>query len=442
MTKPLKKHRKNVWESFQWPFIAGLASGALILGYLGFFRYYAALGEPRSPLDLLYLSLQLFTLESGSVAGNIFWELEIARFLAPAVAAFAALKALAVIFRNQLQLIKVKFFQDHVVICGLGKRGMIIAQKFRELRYRVVIIELDEGNDLIDQCRDFGAVVFTGDATEGALLRKANVHRAKHLIAVTGDDGANTEIAIHAFAIVKNNKGHLLTCIIHIFDPQLSQLLCQQELNLNEVDSFQLKFFNVYEKGAQVWLDRFFPLIKDELATSAEPHLLIIGAGQLGESLIHQAALRWEKFRGTSPAKLKVDIIDRYAEVKMNRLYSQYSDFKNKCEITPLTTDITSPDFQHGQFLFDERNNCRYKKIFVCLDNDSLGLSTAMSIHQKLQNHEAEVVVRMARDAGLATLLQDKNQRKEQEAGIFAFSLLERTCSPELLLSPSARAVP
>ena len=295
MLKSSQKHGKNGWERFQWLFIAGLAAGALVLGYLGFYRYYAFTGESRTPLDLLYLTLQLFTLESGSISGKIFLELEVARFLAPAVAAFAAFKALAIIFREQLQLIKVKFFRDHVVICGLGKRGMLTAQKFREQGNRVVIVELDEGNDLIGQCRDFGAVVFTGDATERALLRKAHVHKAKYLIAVSGDDGVNAEVSIHAFELVKSNKNRLLTGIIHIFDPQLSQLLSKQELNLREGDSFQLKFFNVYEKGAQAWLDKFFPLTQDDTQKSVESRLLVVGAGQLGQSLINQAALRWKK---------------------------------------------------------------------------------------------------------------------------------------------------
>ena len=442
MSKSSRKHGKNGWESFQWLFIASLAAGTLILGYLGFFRYYAFTGEHRSPLDLLYLTLQLFTLESGSVPGKIFWELEAARFLAPSVAAFAALKALAVIFQKQLQLIKVKFFRDHVVICGLGKRGMLTAQKFRELGNRVVIVELDEGNDLIDQCRDFGMVVFTGDATERGLLRKAHVHKAKYLIAVSGDDGVNAEVAIHAYDLVKNQKNRLLTCIIHIFDPQLSQLLSEQEINLREGDSFQLKFFNVYEKGAQAWLDKFFPLTQDKAQKPAESRLLIVGAGQLGESLIGQAARRWKKIQRNNNTKLGVDIIDRYAEARKERLYSKDPDFKKICDITPFTMDVTSPDFHHGRFLFDDRKNCRYKKIFVCLDNDSLGLSVAMSISQKLKDHDVTIVVRMARDAGLATLLQEKTPKRERFDGIFAFSLLERTCTPEILLSSPARAVP
>lgn len=429
-----KKLWRKKWESVQWPLIGILAAGALILGYIGFSNYDASLGESSSILDLLYLTLQLFTLESGALSGIIPWELEIARLLAPAIAAFAAFKALTIIFREQLQLIKAKFYRDHVVICGLGRKGMLLVQRFREQGKKVVVIELDEGNDLIDQCRDYGAVVFTGDATQREMLRIVRVHKAKYLISVAGDDGVNAEVAIHAYDLVKNKKKHQLTCIIHIFDPQLSQLLREQEKEVSELDSFRIEYFNVYEKGAEAWIDEYFPFTPDDAQAHEETRLLVVGAGQLGESLVAQAAQKWKRSQGSNSLKLYIDIIDRYAEAKKARLYSRYSDLTNYWEINPLAMDVKSLDFQRGQFLFENGKNCKYNKIFVCLDNDSLGLSVAMSLYQKLKEQKVAIVVRMVRNAGLAILLRGKEKEEEQVAGIFAFGLLDRTCTPELIL--------
>ena len=50
--------------------------------YFGFHGYYQSRGEPGTFWDLVYLSLQLFTLESGSVTGELSWPLQVARLLA------------------------------------------------------------------------------------------------------------------------------------------------------------------------------------------------------------------------------------------------------------------------------------------------------------------------------------------------------------------------
>ena len=424
MQKPVIRWWRKRWEGIQWPAIAVLAAGALILGYTGFLRYNAFLGESRTPLDLLYLTLQLFTLESGALSGIIPWELEIARFLAPVIAAFAALKALAIIFREQLQWIKVKFLRNHVVICGLGRKGMLLARRFRELGEKVLVIELDEGNDSIDQCRDTGAVVFAGDASDPDMLKKIRVHKAKYLVSVCGDDGINAVIAIHSRALAKSKKGSVLTSIVHVFDAQLCHLLREQEIETGVGDEFRLEFFNVYERGARAWLKKHPP----------RSRLLVVGVGQLGECLIVQSALEWKNIHGKNGEKLSIDILDKKAQSKKRILFSRYPSLKNYCDMNDLQWDLESAEFQGGEFLFDALNRCRYSCIFICLDNDSLGLSTAMSLYQKTKKFSVPIVVRMAHDEGLASLLAGEERGDSRFSEIFAFGLLNRTCTPELLL--------
>ena len=64
--------------SLSWPSApASWMVAAALLGYVGFAWYFSGLGEPRSPWDILYLTLQLFTLESGAVPGTKNWALEL-----------------------------------------------------------------------------------------------------------------------------------------------------------------------------------------------------------------------------------------------------------------------------------------------------------------------------------------------------------------------------
>ena len=56
----------SFWRKYwQWLVIAGLFTGSLLFGYIGFIKYYAGRGETRSCIDILKLSHKQFFLESG-----------------------------------------------------------------------------------------------------------------------------------------------------------------------------------------------------------------------------------------------------------------------------------------------------------------------------------------------------------------------------------------
>lgn len=159
----MRKFIRRWWQDHQWKIIGGTTLLGMVLGYIGFSKYFIAIGEIRSPWDIFYVTIQLLVLESGSVLGPVPWELELARFLLPAITTYTMVKAFIVIFREQLQLLRLRFIKNHVVICGLGRKGMLIVQRFREHGYRVVVIELDAGTDKLVQCRDQGAIILIED---------------------------------------------------------------------------------------------------------------------------------------------------------------------------------------------------------------------------------------------------------------------------------------
>jgi hypothetical protein len=113
----------NGWADYQWALLGVLWLAGLGLGYTGFARHAAALGKEASPLDLIYLTLQLISMESGSVSQPVPWELEVARLLLPIVAAYTAIKALTSVFRQQIDRLRLNFYRNHVVICGLSRKG-------------------------------------------------------------------------------------------------------------------------------------------------------------------------------------------------------------------------------------------------------------------------------------------------------------------------------
>src|SRR5436305_3777312 len=155
---------------------------------------------------------------------------------------------------DQLQLLRIRRIRDHVVICGLGDKGLLLTKAFRARGDAVLVIEQEETNDLAESCKDLGAVVLIGSATEQEMLAKARVGHAKYLIAVCGDDGANAEVAAHARELAlaqgggSTRRGRGLTCVTHIVDPDLWYLLRRWEIATTS--SFRMQFFNVFDIGA------------------------------------------------------------------------------------------------------------------------------------------------------------------------------------------------
>ncbi len=421
------------WQDYHWPIIGLIALFTLILGYIGFKEYCAAQGESRTPLDIFYLVLQLFILESGDITGPTAWAIEVARLLAPLVAAYAALTALTLIFREQLQLLRVQFIHDHVVICGLGRKGMLLTHSFCACGYSVVVIELDERNDMLDQCRDEGAIVLIGNGTDRELLRKARVHKAKYLFSVCGDDGINAEIAVHARDLTRDRKRGVLTCIVHIFDPQLCLLLKEREIEAGKIDRFRLEFCNVFDSGARAWLTDYPAFGDTDKAKGRLPHLVVLGIGKMGESLILHAAKKWKFLHPTTNKKPRITIIDKVAKLKTELLCIRYPQLKKVCDIVPLQMDVKSSAFQRAEFLFDRNKRCNVTNIFVCFDDDSFALSAALTLHQHIRKFKIPIVVRMIHDAGLASLLRGEDMSDESFAQLHAFGLLDRTCKLDLI---------
>ena len=427
-------------SGYGWLLIVSMWIVTFVLGYVGFSNYHSSIGEPRPVWDNMYLSLQLFVLQSGGVPGSVGTELQVARFLAPAIAIYTALLALTLVLHEQIILFRSKFFKDHIVICGLGRKGMLLANRFREQGERVVVVEQDDNNEFIGECKQHGSIALIGNAADPYMLRRAQVQRANHLISVCGDDGVNAEVVVNARMLVANRTGRALSCLIHIVDLQLCDLLRERGVKMGRAGTFRLEFFNVYESGARVLLDQYQPFDRRATEAGHAPHIVVVGIGRMGESMAVNAARRWWDAGNKDGKRLRITLVDREAEDKAQSLLMRYPQLGQTCELITLQIDIKSPGFEQADFLFDKGGNCDVNIIYVCLDDDSFALSSALALHRKVRAHNVPIVVRMQNDAGLATLLREEDGI-DSYSDIHAFALLNRTCTPQLLFGGTSETL-
>lgn len=423
-----QSQRLRRWRDYQWSVLAVLWIVTAYLGWVGWVRHCAAVGEQRTRWDIVYLTLQLFALESGSVSGPKSWELELARLLAPGLAMYTAFCALASLFREQLRLFRSRFWKDHVVICGLGDKGLLLATRFHERGARVVILERNPDNEYLHPCREQGALVLVGDAAAPEMLSQARVQKAGTLIAVCGDDGANAEVAVAGAGLVQHRKRGMLTCFVHIVDPQLCSLLRQRELAMGVTNCFRVQFFNVYESGARV-LAKNHPPFEDQ-NQSGPPHLVVVGVGYMGQSLVTHLAKSWWPRYQVSGKALRLTLIDRFARRKIEVLRLRYPQLEKCCELDIQDIEISGPEFERADFLHDPQGDSSVTGVYVCLGTDSTSLTAGLRLREQIRDRRVPIVVRTSSTSGLAALL-GKHDGTTGVANLHAFPLLEETCDPE-----------
>jgi len=84
----------------------------------------------------------------------------------------------------------------HVLLCGYGRMGRVIAREIAKNRGPFVVIEQD--NEALAQAEEDGHLAFLGDAASDETLNQCGIERARALISVTSSDADNVFVTLSA----------------------------------------------------------------------------------------------------------------------------------------------------------------------------------------------------------------------------------------------------
>ena len=155
----------------------------------------------------------------------------------------------------------------------------------------------------------------------------------------------------------------------------------------------------------------------------------------MGENLVLHIARDWWGRQSHPSGRLHVTIIDRHAVKKTESLTIRYPQLSKSCELIPLQMEVQSPEFERADFLFDEKNRPAPTAIYICVDDDSLGLHAGLTLARRIPDSDIQTVIRMAEESGLAKLLEFRKNHHDTYRNLFAFGYLDHTCTPDLLKS-------
>ena len=189
--------------------LSGALGGVLLAGTVGF-----VLLEGRTAFEGFYFTLTTLTtigygeLWSLSLAGRVFNTVLI---IIGVVVLFAFIGTLtqalieeeldAGVQRRRMER-KLGKLQDHYIVCGVGRVGRSVISELERRQAPHAIIE--SVPERVKWALERNALVVVGDATKEAVLRQAQIERARGLVAAVAGDAQNIYITLNARALNPN----------------------------------------------------------------------------------------------------------------------------------------------------------------------------------------------------------------------------------------------
>lgn len=339
----------------------------MILAVIGIGLYYVP-REASHPgfLESFYITMRLFIFERDLPSFPSSWPLVMIHFLAPLVTLSAMGTLITLLFRLSPR-IRTRFMRDHVIICGAGRVGRLIAEHLHRSGVSLAAVDYERDASITDWASACGIPVLKGDFRSPDVMRKAGALRARTVIFSSGDDLANTEASLAAYALLKSSRPPYRIIWTHISDDALAETLRE---SIRTTGTTGIRFFDTYHMAAERLLELYSPLGRS---------IKIVGLGKFGTDLLELMIREKKLGRGTS-----ITVIDtRDVSAALARVAGR------------LPTGITV------SFLRMDIRDLRGKKekessmFFLCTDDDIGNLSLALHLSSKGASTGSKIFVRM-----------------------------------------------
>jgi len=372
---------RNAYRRRRWVVIGVLVLIAMVLGAIGLGQIKVNSPEQVIPVfDRFYLLISLFRFSTPPSEFPLPATLEVARWLAPFTLLLAGLGAASSIFTEQLSQIRVYlWFRNHVVICGAGRVGMRLTNTFRLHGKRVVLIDHDPLVSYVEECREIGVPVLKGDATDPVILGRARIQKARYLIAVSGDDGTNAQIALIANSDGKRKRD--LNCYVNVSDGELSMLLNETAPVESTGRLVQYRFFNIFQEASRALLKERPQILRGD--GDRPPSLFVVGGSPIGTNLVVDAVHSWQIEHREDDPHLRITLVDKDAQSLVLAIHERRPSLKKVCDLAALALDPWDPYSSPFKFSTDGQFPVPTAAI-VCPLDDTAGLRASMKLRRAL----------------------------------------------------------
>jgi voltage-gated potassium channel Kch len=402
------------------------------LGYWGFHLH----SDKAGKLDLLYLSLQLFSLNSGAVDGPVPIPLEIARWLAPLTLAGGAITAALSLFGSNIDRWKARRLHGHHIICGLGGKGSTLAADLLARGEKVVALDSSPDAECLKFFRKLGGIHLPVKASHPSELNAAGIEGAATFTAFTPSDADNLAMAL-AMEMTEANAHRIssLKIFTHIGSVAYRDLLDRNSLlGATPHGPAMVRSFNVHANLARL-LFQTFPLEtaghKDGATnTERQIHLILGSLGPEATALIVHAA-RTGHYLGSRRVHIHVIAPDAIHEVAT--LKAAYPNIDLCCASLRGSNSKNAHDFAYSvkEIIVAHPDDCF--TVFPCIDESATNLETILRVHEAVP---APHTFRMPIPRAIHELISPVIMQKPQLVSrLTPFPSLVQSCGREAVFS-------
>ncbi|MFD2794798.1 hypothetical protein ACFS27_14660 [Promicromonospora vindobonensis] len=289
--------------SFPW---SRLGFAALVVISLGLGWWGLALDTSHQPgrtwYDVVYHDLQLFVMgaDPASGGGPLSWQLQVARFLAPATAVYALLEAARALFTGEIRRFRDRRARGHAIVVGETDAADTVTAALEAAGHRVL--------------RTADAAGLGGVGLAGATVLYACRDD-------TVDATANVLTVAEAENAVRRAGSGPDRLYAHVSDPDLGVALQARHLSCAEpgVDFFTLDVIAAQALAAR----EVRRMVGGPDGPAARTRVAVVGSGEFAKALVVGLAREWEL--AGDGARLTVDLVADDAEPVAEALRARWS---------------------------------------------------------------------------------------------------------------------
>lgn len=399
-----RPRRLRVRRSWVRAGFTALFGVAFALGLWGFWVYRTApdFAWGTTGWDIVYYSVQLFVLgaEATNEGGDLPWQLQAARFLAPVATGYAVFEAVRSLFADQIAAMRTRRMRGHAIVVGRTPAADLIADA---LATRGALV----------------ARIATGDAES---LRDAGVGGAAVLYACAAEDD---EPGVNVLTVAVANRAQRhpelpgLRLNAHVSDPELALALQARHLSHPQPG---VDFFTLGELVARSLVRRDQTVVRGDA-----PHISVVGHGTFGRALVVAFARLRSVEIASGGRPLTVTLVGPGAHEAARALRARWPSVRAACRLVPVET------------FADVRAVGTPRRVYVCHDDDGDALRHALRDSDLWRAGQGAVVLRLNRLAGLGGLFGTHDGAILDDLGgrldvVEPATLLRRATAPGMLV--------
>ena len=423
-------------RDLEWWIVGVLGFIAFSLSISGFDILFTEAGVKRNYFDLTFQAIKAFGMEfTDGFKSPLPWQLEISRWLSPAVVLYIAGKTILFLIRREFKSVLIKYKKNHIIVTALNQKSRYLITDLLANGEKVIVVAAIEDPRKLDIVEKEGAIIVEGDILSDKFLKNIAAHKAKYMVFIEDDDEKNISTAISVYNfMVKHGKDKNQTLYTHVGDDlklnELKELNFFEELtkqnkhNLNT----EIRIFSANERASRVLFLKHSPDIFTEIKSTKDKqiNIAIIGSKTLAQSMIIRFA-RLGHYANLK--KMKITLFHDGKDIA-NKLERNFKNINNLIELDTINEDLELFDAEKFEAIHKKHP---FSATYLLCEDDSLSSGILNKLTKVETEKELDVILTLIKPDGLLSKRYIASQI--DSINLHKFNIIEESFTKDALIS-------